>query len=172
MTKTKVKNMLKQHRLWLETDGSQGKRANFNSANLAGAKLSYQDLYNADLTGANLTGAYLDGADLTGADLTGADLTGAYLQGTKLTGAYGLPNVSSILSGNLYKLNVLTYGFMYMTSDSFGKDNFVQNSIGFFVQDNPKENSFDILVGDRVFRGIPEWVKYSGLSALPEYLYE
>jgi predicted XRE-type DNA-binding protein len=45
-------------------------------------------------------------------------------------------------------------------------DNFVQDSLGFLIQDNSEEKTFDMLVGDRIIRGIPDWVKYSGLKQI------
>ena len=44
MEKSKLKEILNQHRLWLDTNGVQGKRAN-----LRGANLEYADLKDANL---------------------------------------------------------------------------------------------------------------------------
>jgi hypothetical protein len=41
---------------------------------------------------------------------------------------------------------------------------FIDDSLGFFIQDNDGCDTFDILVGDRIIRGIPDWVKYTGLK--------
>ena len=71
------KAVLQDHRLWLESDGEQGKRADLWNA----------DLWNADLQGANLRGANLQGADLRGANLTGVNLMGPNLRGASLQGA-------------------------------------------------------------------------------------
>ena len=69
MKQSELKRVLNQHKLWLDSNGDQGKRAD-----LAGA-----DLSRANLIGANLIGANLIGADLTGANLTNADLVGSIL---------------------------------------------------------------------------------------------
>jgi uncharacterized protein YjbI with pentapeptide repeats len=97
---SELKAVLKDHRLWAESDGKQGKRADLRDASLRGANLrgaslrganlrraSFQDAYlqGANLQGANLRGAHLQGANLDGADLQGADLVGAHLQGAKFT---------------------------------------------------------------------------------------
>jgi len=79
--------VLDQHKLWVESGGESGRRADLSGINLT----------NADLTGVNLRGATLDKAKLQGADLSMANLRGAslvqadfrdtILLGTDLTGA-------------------------------------------------------------------------------------
>lgn len=87
-----LKEILKEHSLWLETRYSseiKGKRAELNGVdlygmNLSGVNLSEAYLSLADLSGSNLIGAnlkrtYLNGANLNGVDLYRANLKGAYL---------------------------------------------------------------------------------------------
>ena len=74
MTPIQLKEILDQHQLWLDSDGEQGRRANFRVAHLS----------RADLIGADLTGAVLRGADLYEADLREATLTGANLREANL----------------------------------------------------------------------------------------
>jgi nucleoid DNA-binding protein len=69
-----IKEILDDHRRWLESEGKKGKRAN-----LAYAKLKDADLYAACLSRINLRGADLQGADLSEADLYGANLQDANL---------------------------------------------------------------------------------------------
>jgi len=97
MTADELKTILAAHKLWRDSDGMTGKRANLTGAILTDANLAYADLTRADLTRADLTGANLTSANLTSANLTGAiltdanlayaDLTGANLTGANLTGA-------------------------------------------------------------------------------------
>ena len=97
ITEEELKTILEQHNLWLDSNETEGKRANLTGANLSYANLSYANLTcailnNANLTYANLTGANLTRANLTstnlyGVDLTDADLTGANLFGADLSGA-------------------------------------------------------------------------------------
>jgi uncharacterized protein YjbI with pentapeptide repeats len=61
--------VLDQHKLWVESGGESGRRADLSGINLT----------NADLTGVNLRGAILDKAKLQGADLSMANLRGASL---------------------------------------------------------------------------------------------
>ena len=82
ITRTELKSIIANHKLWRETLGEEGIYANLSAANLEGANLE-----NADLTYANLGGANLKGANLRDADLTDADLTGAYLEGANLSAA-------------------------------------------------------------------------------------
>ena len=194
MKSSELKEILEQHKLWL--DGKGGSRANLSGADLTGANLTDADLRfanlwganltdanltdanlgdanlgDANLTGAYLTGAYLGGANLSGANLTGAYLTGAYLTGVNLSGAYLtgaklrgaiLPDISWIIPGCLAQLTKIIYGF-YLEKEG-KRDNFIQDSFGFFIQNNPEEGTFDMLLGDRIIRGIPNWVKYSGMK--------
>ena len=95
MEASKLKEILEQHKLWV--DGKGGKRALLESANLKDANLTGADLRSANLCDANLTGANLEsanlesanleGANLGGADLEGADLRHACLRGANLEGA-------------------------------------------------------------------------------------
>ena len=147
---------LERHKLWIETNGVQGQRANLEGANLWGANLTYVNLGYANLIGANLTGA----------NLYNADLRGAYLEGANLYGAVGLPNVSWIIPGCLVQLNRIKYNFYLYKEDKY--ENFVQDNFGFFIQDNVAEETFDMLLGDRIIRNIPHWVKLSGLKQLSE----
>jgi len=181
MEASELKEILKQHRVWI--DGKGGSRADLKGADLRGADLTHAnltgaDLRGADLRGADLLGAILTGANLTGADLTGADLRGAilrdanltrailygaYLEGAYLHGAIGLPHISWIIPGCLAQLNKInSFGFFLGKERKY--DNFVQDSIGFFIQNNLEEKTFDMLIEDRIIRNIPDWVKYSGMK--------
>jgi len=88
----KIKIILEQHKLWLETDGKDGERAdlshtNLRGVNLSGVNLRHTNLSGADLSGVNLRDASLSGADLSGANLSDADLSGANLSHADLSGA-------------------------------------------------------------------------------------
>ena len=192
MEASKLKEILDQHKIWIESNGVQGKCAdledarldganlinadlegailciaNLQGANLNGAKLTGANLYGASLRGANLMGADLRGANLTYvnleyANLVGANLIGASLEGANLYGAVGLPNVSWIIPGCLVQLNENMHGFYLKKENKLV--NFGQDSFGFFIQDNREEKTFDMLLGDRIIRNIPHWVKLSGLK--------
>ena len=82
MESEKLKIILAQHVLWLNSKG--GEMANLRRADLRGANLRDANLRGADLRGANLRWADLLEADLRGADLREADLRGADLRGADL----------------------------------------------------------------------------------------
>jgi uncharacterized protein YjbI with pentapeptide repeats len=97
-TRAELDAMLRVNKVWVDSNGSKGKRADFTLAGLANADLHGIDADGADFTSANLTGANLRGANLknayfagggdaAGADLQGADLSGGDLEGTDLTSA-------------------------------------------------------------------------------------
>ena len=180
ITVKELKNILDQHKLWSESLGQEGicvnleganlynaslTGANLEDASLTGASLCGANLANANLTGANLCGANLANANLEGASLYDADLTGADLTGANLTVAIGLPDISWIIPGCLAQLNNIKYLGFYAGKER-KHDNFIQDSIGFIIQDNMEEKTFDILAGDRIIRGIPDWVKYSGIKQI------
>ena len=87
--------ILALHKMWLDSSGTAGLRANlcarsfrnaslcnmnFERALLAGADFTGADLRHANLKRAILQEAVFDGTDLRGADLTGADLTGTTMR--------------------------------------------------------------------------------------------
>ena len=82
MTKERLAEILKKHKLWLE-DNKKGERAALRGANLREADLSLADLSLADLSWADLSLANLSGAALRGAALRGANLREADLSGAK-----------------------------------------------------------------------------------------
>ena len=79
--------IIRDHRLWLNSNGKEGSRAYLVEANLDGANLEGANLKRANLKGANLYGADLERANLKGANLLGANLEGANLDGANLEGA-------------------------------------------------------------------------------------
>ena len=98
MTQAELNRVIEQHKVWLDSKGEEGKRADLRDTVLRGADLSYVDLRGADLTNADLEGANLKGVDLSGVDLRyayleDADLEGAVLEGANLKYAY-LTNVN------------------------------------------------------------------------------
>lgn len=71
MEQTKLNNVVRLHKLWLEGK-PEGVRADLSGADLSGANLSWANLSRANLSGANLSRANLFGANLSGANLSGA----------------------------------------------------------------------------------------------------
>ena len=92
--------ILDQHKLWVESGGESGNKADLCGANLSnadltgvnleGALLQRARLTDADLSMANLRGASLVQADLRNANLLGTELRGANLMGANLYGAEGV----------------------------------------------------------------------------------
>jgi uncharacterized protein YjbI with pentapeptide repeats len=79
--------VLDQHKIWVETGGESGAKAELSGANLQGADLTGVNLQGACLERANLRGADLSMANLRGVSLMHSDLGGANLLGTELRGA-------------------------------------------------------------------------------------
>jgi uncharacterized protein YjbI with pentapeptide repeats len=92
--------ILDQHKIWAESGGESGTKADLSNVNLAhadltgvnlqGAILNKARLQGADLSLANLRGASLVQADLRDTNLLGTELRGANLMGATLYGAEGL----------------------------------------------------------------------------------
>ncbi len=85
VSKEELDKILKEHKLWLETDNKEGIRANLSNADLCHANLSYANLYKADLYKADLSFADLSYANLSNADLFYANLSYADLSHAKLS---------------------------------------------------------------------------------------
>lgn len=92
--------ILDQHKVWVESGGESGNKADLCGVNLAkadltgvnleGAILQRANLSSADLSMANLRGASLVQANLRNANLLGTELRGANLMGANLYGAEGV----------------------------------------------------------------------------------
>lgn len=103
--------ILDLHKIWVESGGESGAKADLCSVNLAnadltgvnlqGAHLHKTNLRGADLSMANLRGASLVQADLRDTNLLGAELRGANLMGAMLYGAEGLW-VGRLAGANLF----------------------------------------------------------------------
>ncbi len=93
--KKEIKNLneiLALHAKWLESNGSEGERANlvgmdFSFAQLRGINLKKATLQMTKFGGADLRNATFYGADLTGASFEGADLSVAMIAYANLYGA-------------------------------------------------------------------------------------
>ncbi|HEX4645903.1 MAG TPA: pentapeptide repeat-containing protein, partial [Verrucomicrobiae bacterium] len=78
---------LDQHKMWVESGGESGVKADLSGVNLANADLTGINLQGATLNKANLRGADLSLANLRGASLVQVDLRDTNLLGTELRGA-------------------------------------------------------------------------------------
>jgi hypothetical protein len=76
-----------------------------------------------------------------------------------------LPDVSWIIPGCLVQLNRIIDNGIWLIKE-IKWVNFIQDSLGFFIQNNGEEGTFDMLVEDRIIRNIPGWVKYTGLKQI------
>ena len=74
-----LKQIVDDHRAWLESDGESGAKADLSHAAIEGVALWRADLRDADLSHASLRGIDLDHAQLQRANLRHADMTGASL---------------------------------------------------------------------------------------------
>src|SRR6266481_3025906 len=83
----RLKQILADHRAWLESDGQRGLKANLSNAQLQSFSLWSADLREADLCYARLQGADLDHARLRGANLRHAQMEDASLRQASLRGA-------------------------------------------------------------------------------------
>ncbi|ESQ80228.1 pentapeptide repeat-containing protein [Asticcacaulis sp. YBE204] len=102
--------MIKDHAVWVDSVGKEGKPSTFDKADLRALKsikglnltaLSAKGavFYGLDMRGVQLQGAQLQGADLRNCDLRGADLRGVQMKGARLDG-------SNLEGANLGPLNL------------------------------------------------------------------
>ena len=87
--------ILDQHKIWVESGGESGVKADLCGVNLAKADLTGVNLQGAHLHRMNLAGADLSMANLRGASLVRSNLQNANLLGTELRGA-------NLMGANLY----------------------------------------------------------------------
>jgi len=88
ISQDELREILEQHRKWVETEGKEGKRADLQGADLREARLENANLEKANLQGAQLYMTHLENANLSQARLEMAVLFGAHLQGAHLGGAH------------------------------------------------------------------------------------
>ncbi len=95
--------ILDQHKMWVESGGESGVKADLCGVNLAKADLTGVNLQGAHLHRMNLSGADLSMANLRGASLVRSNLQNANLLGTELRGA-------NLMGANLYGAEGLWFG--------------------------------------------------------------
>ena len=95
--------VLDQHKIWVESGGESGAKADLSGVNLSKADLTGVNLQGAHLHRANLVGADLSMANLRGASLVRADMRNANLLGTELRGA-------NLMGANAYGADGLWFG--------------------------------------------------------------
>jgi len=95
--------ILDQHKIWAESGGESGVKADLCGVNLAKADLTGVNLQGAHLHRMNLAGADLSMANLRGASLVRSNLQNANLLGTELRGA-------NLMGANLYGAEGLWFG--------------------------------------------------------------
>jgi uncharacterized protein YjbI with pentapeptide repeats len=95
--------ILDQHKIWVESGGESGVKADLCGVNLAKADLTGVNLQGAHLHRMNLEGADLSMANLRGASLVRSNLQNANLLGTELRGA-------NLMGANLYGAEGLWFG--------------------------------------------------------------
>jgi uncharacterized protein YjbI with pentapeptide repeats len=95
--------ILDQHKIWVESGGETGVKADLCGINLAKADLTGVNLQGASLIRMNLAGADLSMANLRGASLVRSNLQNANLLGTELRGA-------NLMGANLYGAEGLWFG--------------------------------------------------------------
>ena len=79
-----LKQILSDHKKWLDSNGEEGVAAELKNRKLKGAVFVGANLKNANLEGAYLYGAYFKNANLKNANLEGANLKGANLRWANL----------------------------------------------------------------------------------------
>ena len=84
ITEKDLKNIIEEHKIWLESKGKYGKRASLRSTNLYKADLKGCNLAYADLQEAYLCGTQFDDACLIGANIKFAVAFTAYFDGADL----------------------------------------------------------------------------------------
>lgn len=82
-----LKQILSDHKKWLDSNGEEGAAADLKNSRLKGGVFIGANLKNANLEGACLCGAYFKNANLENTNLKGANLRGANLRWANLKNA-------------------------------------------------------------------------------------
>jgi uncharacterized protein YjbI with pentapeptide repeats len=78
-------DIIEKHRIWLNSNGKEGERANLKGLNLSKSNLIKMNLSKGDLRQADLSYSNLIRSNLSEADLSGANMAGVKLKWTNLT---------------------------------------------------------------------------------------
>ena len=162
MDKNEIREMLEQHRLWLNNNG--GKRADLRGVDLQGIDLRRANLRGANLYGAQLGNACLSFADLSYANLRNADLHNASLFDSNLRDAelhstdlscadFSLANLNctNLSYANLYGADLSDANLSGANLNGAILDNVKYNeNTSFFALQCPEEGSF---IGYKKARG-------------------
>lgn len=131
-----IEDELKNHELWLRTDGKKGRRADFSERNLSDVVFSGKDLRRALFINANLSGCRFVGTNLTGthferAVVTGSTFRNAVLQNVSFERAQLMEcDLSGVLLQDaFFKKAIVSYTPMWETvvdeTTSFAASRFV-----------------------------------------------
>ena len=99
-----IEQILKDHKLWFESGGKEGARADLGGADLRGVDLSCADLRNANFKGADLRWVNFKGADLKWVNFKGADLSCANLENANLRNTKGNDKEIKNIENNIYHI--------------------------------------------------------------------
>lgn len=86
-TSADLNHILRDHELWLASEGSNGKFADLRGADLSDANLEQTNLREVNLARADLSNAKMEGANLRDANMMGVELWNAHLEAADLRGA-------------------------------------------------------------------------------------
>ena len=100
-----IQKVLEQHKIWVDSNGKEGERADLSDATLINLDLSGVDLRGAQLRDINLSGADLRNTNLSDADLTDANLRGADLREANFNQTI-LPKSTFIILGEYYFVSI------------------------------------------------------------------
>lgn len=114
MDAKELKDIIDNHKMWLDSSNNTGEKADLRRADLSGFDLRGADLSGADLRRTNLRGADLRWANLSEADLIGADLIGANLIGANLIGTD--LSEANINGASLRGTNLIVLHFPFYTA--------------------------------------------------------
>lgn len=104
ISQEELKNILDDHKLWLDVSKQGGKRADLSNTDLSHVDLSYKNLFNANLSNADLSNADLSNADLSSVDLSYANLSNADLAYADLS--YANLSCTNLSDANLFNVTL------------------------------------------------------------------
>lgn len=167
MDQTLLDSILKDHKLWVESNRKEGRPASLKGRDLAGKNLSNANLCFINLEGADLEAANLENSRMHGANFKGANLNRANLRNASCTSVDF--SVATLTKTNLYRTSFffanlnkakLTNSLFYETAD------FRFSTVNSFILggDTLLVYNGKVILGDKEMT-IAKWAK-----AFPKYI--
>lgn len=161
MHKKNIEDELKLHQLWLSTNKTEGKQADFSNK-----KLSDYNFYGADLREAIFVNSHLHGTNFSNADVSGADFKNSFMTWAKVKNTnFSNANLEGIfLWGSNIKQAILPekklkVGNLYQIENHYYE---INKTVACLIE-TTNFNTITLVEANtgKMYKELPSWIKYS-----------